>query len=202
MCLLRPARHCAGDLRSGLLGPFLSGNMSRANFSTLLRAGASFSKAKNYASTFPAADTLRHERTGEMNLVHLEGIRERRATAHRLSERGEGKLKAVIYLAIFLLMIYSAVKIVPIYVSDYQLSDKMQEQARFAVVNRYTEEQIRDNVFKVVQELEIPAKRDVIKVFNTNAVVKISMEYTVPLDLFFYHTDLHFSPASENKALF
>src|SRR6266480_3643769 len=121
-----------------------------------------------------------------MNPVHLEGIRER-ATAHRRFERGEGKLKAVIYLAIFLLMIYSAVKVVPIYVSNYQLSDKMQEQARFAVVNRYTEEQIRDNV---------------IKVFNTNAVVKISMEYTVPVDLFFYHTDLHFSPASENKALF
>jgi hypothetical protein len=139
---------------------------------------------------------------GEMNPVHLEGIRERRAPAHHLSERGEGKLKAVIYLAIFLLMIYSAVKIVPIYVSNYQLSDKMQEQARFAVVNRYTEEQIRDNVFKVVQDLEIPAKRDVIKVFNTNSIVKISMEYTVPVDLFFYHADLHFSPASENKALF
>ncbi len=80
-----------------------------------------------------------------MNPVHLEGIRERRATAHRRFERGEGKLKAVIYLAIFLLMIYSAVKIVPIYVSNYQLSDKMQEQARFAVVNRYTEAVLRDN---------------------------------------------------------
>ena len=136
-----------------------------------------------------------------MSLVHLEGIRERRATAHRRSERGEGKLKAVIYLAIFLLMIYSAVKIVPLYVSDYQLSDKMQEQARFAVVNRYTEDQIRDNIFKVVQELEIPVKRESIKVFNTNAVVKISMEYTVPVDLLFYHMDLHFSPSSENKAV-
>jgi hypothetical protein len=68
-------------------------------------------------------------------------------------------------------------------------------------VNRYTEEQIRENVFKVVQELEIPAKRDVIKVFNTNSVVRISMEYTVPVDLFFYHMDLHFAPTSENKAL-
>ena len=201
MCLLRPARHRAGDLRAGLLGRFLPGNMSRANFSTLLRAGASFSKSRNYVSTFPAADTNRHEQTGEMNLVHLEGIRARHATAHRLSERGEGKLKAVIYLAIFLLMIYSAVKIVPIYVSDYQLSDKMQEQARFAVVNRYTEDQIRDNIFKVVQELEIPVKRESIKVFNTNAVVKISMEYTVPVDLLFYHMDLHFSPSSENKAV-
>ncbi len=137
-----------------------------------------------------------------MNPVHLESIRDRRTPAHRRSERGEGKLKAVIYLAIILLVVYSAVKIVPVYVSNYQLSDKMQEQARFAVVNRYTEEQIRDNIFKVAQELEIPVKRDTIKVFNTNAVVRISMEYTVPVDLFFYHLDLHFSPSSENKALF
>jgi uncharacterized membrane protein len=133
--------------------------------------------------------------------VFLEGIRDRRSPACRRSERGEGKLKAVIYLAIFLLIIYSAVKIVPVYLSNYQLTDKMQEQARYAVVNRYTEEQIRENVFKVVQELEIPAKRDVIKVFNTNSVVRISMEYTVPVDLFFYHMDLHFAPTSENKAL-
>src|SRR5260370_38277675 len=78
----------------------------------------------------------------------------------------------------------------------------MQEQARFAVVNRYNEEQIRDNIFKIAQELDIPVKRDAIKVFNTNAVVKMSMDYTVPVDLFFYHTELHFSAASENKSLF
>jgi hypothetical protein len=133
--------------------------------------------------------------------VQSEGIRDRRARVHRRSERGEGRLKAVIYIAILLLIIYSAVKIVPVYVSNYQLTDKMEEQARFAVVNRYTEEQIRDNIFKVVQELEIPAKRDSIKVFNTNFIVKISMEYTVPVDLLFYHMDLHFSPSSENKAI-
>src|SRR5229473_4469057 len=101
-----------------------------------------------------------------MNLVQLEGIRHRHATAHRRSERGEGKVKAVIYVAILLFVIYSAVKLVPIYLSEYQLSDKMQEQARFAVVNRYTEEQIRENIYKVVQELEIPAKREDIKIFS------------------------------------
>jgi hypothetical protein len=137
-----------------------------------------------------------------MNLVHIEGIRDRRAPTPRCSEQGAGKLKAVIYLAILLLVVYSAVKIVPAYVSDYQLGDKMQEQARYAVVNRYTEEQIRDNVFKVVQDLDIPVKREAIKVLSTNSVVKISMEYTVPVDLLIYHMDLHFSPSSENKALF
>jgi len=129
-------------------------------------------------------------------------FRDRRAPLHRPSERGEGKIKAIIYLVILLLIIYSAVKIVPIYVSNYQLTDKMLEQARFAVVNRYTEDQIRDNIFKVVQELELPVKRDAIKVSATNSVVKISTEYTTPVDLLFYHMDLHFSPSSENKALF
>jgi hypothetical protein len=137
-----------------------------------------------------------------MILVHLEGIRERRTLAHRLSERGEGKLKAVVYLAIALFAIYSAVKIIPAYVSNYQLSDKMQEQARFSIVNRYNEEQIRNNIFKVVEDLEIPVKREAIKVVSTSAIVKISMEYTVPVDLLVYHFDLHFTPSSENKALF
>ncbi len=117
------------------------------------------------------------------------------------AERGGGKLKTVIYTLILVLMIYSAVKIVPAYVSDFQLSDKMQEQARFGVVNRYSEDQIRENIYKMVKDLEIPAKRDDIKVFADNNVVKISLNYTVPVDLFFYHLDLHFSPSSENKSV-
>jgi hypothetical protein len=133
--------------------------------------------------------------------AQLEGNRDRHARARRRSERGAGKLKAILFLMIAIFVIFSAFKIVPAYVKDYQLSDKMQEQARFAVVNRYTEEQIRDNVFKVVQELEVPAKRESIKVSANNAVVRISMEYTVPVDLLIYRTELHFSPSSENKAL-
>jgi len=137
-----------------------------------------------------------------MKRLYLAGIREHRDSAHGSSERGEGRLKAVVVIAVIVLFIYSAVKIVPAYFSDYQLSDKMQEQARFAVVNRYSEEQIREILFKTMQELEIPAKREDIKIVATNAVVKISLNYTVPVDLFFYHLDLHFSPSSENKALF
>jgi hypothetical protein len=136
-----------------------------------------------------------------MNPVQLEAIQERHAPARRRCERGEGRLKTVLTLAIVVLAIYSAVKIVPIYVSEYELSDKMQEQARYAVVNRYTEDQIRDNIFKVIQDLDIPAKRETIKVVSNNSIVRISLEYTVPVDLLFYHMDLHFSPSSENKAL-
>jgi len=85
-------------------------------------------------------------------------------TRSRRSQRGAGKLKAIVFTVILILAIYMAFKIVPAYVSEYQLQDKMQELARFSVVNRYSAEQVRDNVYKAVQELDIPAKRDDIKV--------------------------------------
>jgi hypothetical protein len=176
--------------------------MLRANFSTPVRADASFKQADKSGVDVPSRrHSAARTNLGEINLVHFDPIRDRRATAHRRSERGEGKLKSIIIVAVVVLAIYSAWKIVPAYVNDYQLSDKMQEQARFSVVNHYTEDQVRNNIFKVVEDLDIPVKREAIKVVSNNSIVKISMEYTVPVDLFFYHLDLHFSPSSENKAL-
>jgi len=137
-----------------------------------------------------------------MNLVHLEGIRDRRAAARRRPERGEGKAKAIIVTAIILFVIYAAIKIVPAYVKEYELQDKMQEQARFAVVNRYPEEKVREIIFKEVQDLELPVKREEIKIVANAGVVRIAMDYTVPVDLIVYRFDLHFTPSSENKALF
>jgi len=119
----------------------------------------------------------------------------------RRSQSGGGTLKAVVWTAILVFAAYSAFKILPAYIAEYQLQDKMQEQARFAVVNRYTEDQIRDNVYKVVQDLEIPAKREDIKVAASQSIVKVSLDYTVPVDLLFYHMDLHFTPSSENKSI-
>ena len=113
------------------------------------------------------------------------------------NQRGEGKLKAIIYTLILITGVYVAIKIVPVYVAEYQLKDKMTEQARFAVVNRYTEDQIRDLIYKVVQDLDIPAKREDIKVANTGRGLNISLTYTVPIDLIFYKTELTFSPSSE-----
>lgn len=119
----------------------------------------------------------------------------------RLKERGEGRWKAIVYTAVFVILVYAAFKIIPAYVSEYELTDKMQEQARFAVVNHYTDEQIRENIFKVVQDLDIPAKLEDIKVTTTQSGVRIGLDYRVPVDLLVYRTELHFTPTSENKAI-
>jgi len=137
----------------------------------------------------------------EEEFVLLDQVHARRLSASRRAEWGEGKLKAILFTVILVLVVYSAFKIVPVYVQNYQLSDKMQETARFAVVNHYNEEQIRDTIFKEIQSLEIPAKREDIKVSSSQSLVRISVDYSVPVDLLFYHMDLHFTPSSENKAI-
>lgn len=125
----------------------------------------------------------------------------KRAKASRRAERGEGKAKAIIFTLIFLAAIYAAFKLVPVYVSEYELADKMQEQARFAIVNHYSDEQIRDNMMKVVQDLQIPAKAENIKVTSTQSAVTITMDYRVPVDLMVYRAELHFTPSSEDKSI-
>ena len=139
-------------------------------------------------------------RRREKIFVSHAGIGYRRRPASR-SERGGGTVKAIVWTAILVYGAFVAYKVLPAYVAEYQLADKMSEQARFAIVNRYPEDQVRDNIFKVVQDLEIPVKREDIKVVTTMAVVKISMEYTVPVNLLVYHMDLHFTPSSENKSI-
>jgi uncharacterized membrane protein len=129
-------------------------------------------------------------------------MRGRRRLGQRRFERGEGRLKGILIVVIIVLAIYTAWKMVPPFVNDYQLSDKMQEQSRYAMVNHYTEEQIRDNIYKVMVDLDIPAKREDIKIVANNNVVKVSLDYTVPVDVLVYHTDLHFTPNSETKSLF
>src|SRR5258707_9914002 len=109
-------------------------------------------------------------------------------SSSKRSQRGEGKPKAIIYTVILLAAVYAAVKVVPVYVAEYELKDKITEQARFAVVNRYTEDQVRDIIFKVIQDLDIPANREDIKVQTTNHGVMITVNYSVPVDFKVYKT--------------
>lgn len=130
-------------------------------------------------------------------MIQLDNKQRLRARA----QRGEGKFKAIAYTAIVVFGVFSAFKLLPPYIAEYQLADKMQDQARFGVVNHFTEEQIRETIFKEAQDLDVPIKKEDIKVLASPSVVRISLDYTVPIDLLVYKMDLHFTPSSENKSL-
>ena len=132
-----------------------------------------------------------------MNRLRSSESNPRRASA----DRGEGRLKAILWTVVLVIVVFVAVKIIPSYVAEYQLRDKMQEEARYSVVYHRSEEETRNIIFRVIQDLDIPARREDIKIDASSRVVKISVQYNVPIDFIFYKTEFHFSIDTENKAL-
>lgn len=204
---MRKAGGAAGDLRAGVLKDLLAADTNVSNQETcpaprsLTETRLSHPVDTRWSGCYFQNMGIFRQALRGLQLDVQRSKLDRSIAANRRGERGEGRIKSILILVIFVFAIYSAVKVVPPYVAEYQLADKMQEQARFAVVNRYTEEQIRDNIYKVVQDLDIPVKREDIKVVATQQVVKISLDYIVPVDLLSYRVDLHFTPNSENKSL-
>lgn len=134
-------------------------------------------------------------------MPHRWGTHQTSRSSSARSQLGGARLKAILWTAVLAFAVYSAYKLIPVYIANYQLSDKMVEESRFAVANRFTEDQVRENIYKEVVDLEIPARKEDIKVAASLQVVRISLDYTVPVDLLFYHMQLHFNPSSEGKAL-
>jgi hypothetical protein len=119
----------------------------------------------------------------------------------RSGERGGSKLNTVLTLLIVGFLIFTGVKIIPPYFANYQLQDSMETEARFAIANHKGDEEIREDIWKKVQELEIPAKRENIKVNSEQRSIAISLDYVIPVDLRVYQFTLEFHPHADNHTL-
>ncbi len=116
----------------------------------------------------------------------------------RKTERGEGRLKALIWFAVLITIGYILFKVVPPYLNNYQLKDTLVTEARFYSAHQKNEEQAREAVWKEIQNLQIPAKREDIKVSTTGRTSRISVSYTVVVDLPGYQWQIDFNPQAES----
>ena len=95
----------------------------------------------------------------------------------------------------------AAVKIVPPYFANFQLQDSIQTEARFALVNHKGEDEVRDDVWRKIQELGIAARKDEVKVSVVGPSVTISVDYSVPIDLKAFQFSLQFHPHADNHTI-
>jgi hypothetical protein len=119
----------------------------------------------------------------------------------RMEERGGAKINLFLTLVLLVGMIFVGVVIAPPYFNNYQLQDAMKTEARFAGYNRKTDEEVREDVWKKVQELGIPCKREDIHVVNENNTVQISVNYSVPVDMKFTQFTMDFHAHGDNHSL-
>jgi hypothetical protein len=117
------------------------------------------------------------------------------------SQRGGGRLKAIIGIGVLASMIYVGAKVVPVLVNNYQFQDAIESTARFASVNRQGPDDIRTAVFKEAQNEDIPIAAEDIHVKGEGGHVEINADYTVTLDLKVYQWTLNFHPNARNNPL-
>ena len=116
-------------------------------------------------------------------------------------ERGSINFKFLFTVLFVAALVFSAIKIVPVYVTNYQFQDSMQTEARFALSGypRKSEDDIREDLWKEMQKQGIPARKEDIHVSIQQSLVNITLDYSVPIDLklfqwapeFHLHADNH-----------
>jgi hypothetical protein len=116
------------------------------------------------------------------------------------------KLKMFLSLFVVVAGLYSGVKIAPAYFYAYQFQDAVKDEATRDSYAPKSEEDIQDTLYKKAQELEIPIKKESIKVVRQgnsfSGTVIVHAAYVVHVDLPEYPLDLHFDASTENKGVF
>jgi hypothetical protein len=130
------------------------------------------------------------------------------ATAGRNSERGAGKIAGFLFLVFLAAVGYVAFKIVPVYVNNYEFQDALESEARFAITNRKAPDDIRNDVWRKVVELNIPVDKKDIQIKYPSApgagpmaMVDIDVPYVVEVEFPGYTLELNFHPHGDNHSI-
>ena len=109
-------------------------------------------------------------------------------------------MKALLSLAFLGLVLFCAIKIVPVYVENYELQDYMNQLAVEATVHQPQErpEALQTDIYAKAESLGLPVERQDIKV-SVGQTVLIDVKYSVDVDLKLYTLPLHFTPSAKNS---
>lgn len=94
------------------------------------------------------------------------------------NEQGAGKLAGIFWLLLFIALIYAGINLAPVYVSNYNFEDKMNQICRLGR-GTHTDEKIIDLLVLAGKEYDLDdyIKRDTCKVRTTESSRTISCYY-------------------------
>jgi hypothetical protein len=152
---------------------------------------------------FPSQDSTRQGASdfrASQSPSRTKSVKEARAAG--IGERGAGHLKAIVWTLILASLVYVAFKVTPPLINEYEFQDGLQTIARFASVNRDSNEKVRDAILKEAKKDDVPVQADDIKIVGNAGNVVINANYSVTVDLSVYQWTLNFHPKVTNDALF
>jgi hypothetical protein len=111
--------------------------------------------------------------------------------ARRSAERGESNLGCIIWLVVLALAVLISWKMIPVKVNSAEMADYLVEVAQFHSARRSPEE-LEKLILTRASELGIPLTKEEVTVVRTRDRVRITVEYTIPVDFPGYTYNWHF----------
>lgn len=112
-------------------------------------------------------------------------------------------MKSLLMLVILAALVFAGIKLVPVYITNYQFQDSMQTEARFALSGwpRKSEDDIREDLWKEMQKEGITARKEDLHISIQQSLVNITLDYTVPIDLKLFQWSAEFHLHADNHTI-
>ena len=101
-------------------------------------------------------------------------------------------VKQVFVLLLFIVGLFAASQIVPIYFNAFEFSDFIKQEVRFAGASRRTPDDIRTRIVAKAKEFEFPIGPKDVRITRRGPAFNLEINYAVPLNLRFYRRDIPF----------
>ncbi len=107
-------------------------------------------------------------------------MRDRMRGSRRI--RGKGMIGCLLWLVVLAAVGHVLYKVVPVKIRSSSFYDVMQEQASFGSIK--SEDQIKYEVLRRAQELQIPVTPETVTVTRSRSAVTVEAHYTIPIEFF------------------
>ena len=119
------------------------------------------------------------------------------STAH--SERGFLSLSGILGLLVLVAVIFLAIRLLPPYITNYQLQDEIETLARAATYSPASETDVRKDLLSRARSLGIQLDENQVVVRKGVGTVDIAVRYEVPVNLIARRVVLKFEPGAGNR---
>ncbi|HET7434454.1 MAG TPA: hypothetical protein VFN10_07040 [Thermoanaerobaculia bacterium] len=111
-------------------------------------------------------------------------------------ERGEGQLGCLFGLALLLLGILIAYKMIPVKVKAAEMRDVVVDEAKSA--GTLSDKQIRSTILHKAEELELPITSEDLEIDRGQNDIRVTLDYSVPVNFPGYVYNWKFHVKAEN----
>ena len=107
------------------------------------------------------------------------------------TQRGEGRVGCIFWVAVLVIAVFASWKLIPVKVNNAELVDYMTEVAQFQSAQKPPEE-LKKMIIARAGELWIPLTKENVTVIRNGDRIRMTLDYTDPVDLLVFTYNWHF----------